>query len=201
VSADLVNLLPLLSCTGDVSMIRNLLATAVIVTLGSFVFAADFKSGPQSGEKVPGPFHPLNINGEAAGKKNCLYCQAGDDPTIAIFARNANDPVLEKLIVAVDAATTKYAKSELNSFVVFCSSDDKLEAKLKDLAAKTKLKKLVLAIESDSGPEKYNINKDADVTILLYKERVVATNFTFEKGKLSEKDVDSVVDEIGKLVK
>jgi hypothetical protein len=165
------------------------------------VFAADFKSGPQTGEKVPGPFHPLNINGEYAGKKNCLYCLAGDDPTVAIFARSPNDPVLQKLIVAIDEATMKYAKAEMNSFAVFCSTDEKMEAKLKDLAEKTKLKKLVLAIESDTGPEKYNINKDADLTILLYKERVVAANYTFEKGKLSEKDVDAILVGIEKLVK
>jgi hypothetical protein len=172
-----------------------------MAAFGGFVVAAELKSGPQAGEKVPGPFHPLNINGDSAGKKACLYCQAGDDPTVAIFARSSNDPVLQKLIVAVDEATTKYAKAELNSFAVFCSSDDKLETKLKDLADKTKLKKLILAIEADSGPEKYNINKDADITILLYKERMVVANFTFEKGKLSEKEVDAVLSGITKLVK
>jgi hypothetical protein len=182
-------------------MIRKLLSAAVVVALGSVVFAADFKSGPQAGEKVPGPFHPLNINGESAGKKNCLYCKAGDSPVVAIFARNADDPVLQKLIVAVDEATTKNAKAELNSFVVFCSGDDKLEAKLKDLAEKTKLKDLVLSIESDSGPEKYNISKDADVTILVYKDRTVTANYAFEKGKMCEKDVEAVLGEITKIVK
>lgn len=182
-------------------MIRKLLAAGVVVALGSAVFAADFKSGPQAGEKVPGPFHPLNINGESAGKKACLYCKAGDSPAVAIFARNADDPVLEKLIVAVDEATVKNAKAELNSYVVFCSSDDKLEAKLKALAEKTKLKELVLSIESDTGPEKYNINKDADITILVYKERTVIANHTFEKGKLSEKDVETVLGDITKIVK
>jgi hypothetical protein len=169
--------------------------------LGSVVLAADFKSGPQAGEKVPGPFHPLNINGESAGKKACLYCKAGDSPAVAIFARTAEDPVLQKLIVAVDAATTKNAKAELNSYVVFCSGDDKLEAKLKEMADKAKLKDLVLSIESASGPEKYNISKDADVTIVLYKERVVVANHAFQKGSLSEKDVDTVLGEIANLVK
>lgn len=182
-------------------MLRNLLATAVLVALGSFVFAADLKSGPQAGEKVPGPFHPLNINGDSAGKKACLYCEAGDDPTVAIFARNANDPVLKKLIVAIDEATVKHEKAEMHSFAVFCSEDSALEAKLKEVAEKSKLKKLVLAIDAEAGPEKYNINKDADVTILLYKERVVAANFTFEKGKLSDKDVETVLGGINKLVK
>jgi hypothetical protein len=29
------------------------------------------KSGPQPGSDIPGPFHVLNINGAAAGEKNC----------------------------------------------------------------------------------------------------------------------------------
>jgi hypothetical protein len=34
--------------------------------------AADLESGPQTGKKLPGPFHPLNVNGAMAGKKHCL---------------------------------------------------------------------------------------------------------------------------------
>jgi phage/plasmid primase-like uncharacterized protein len=182
-------------------MIRNLLATAVVVALGGVALAADLKSGPQAGEKVPGPFHPFNVNGEDAGKKACLYCKAGDSPTVAIFARTADDPVLRKLITAVETETAKNTKADLNSFAVFCSDDGKLEGALKDFAEKAKLKNLVLAIDAPEGPEKYNINKDAAVTVVLYKEHVVASNYTFEKGKLTDRDVDKIVAEIGKLVK
>ena len=56
-------------------------------------------------------------------------------------------------------------------------------------------------IEEPTGPEKYNINRDAEVTVILYKERVVKANHCFAKGKLSEKDVEMVSAEIGKLVK
>src|SRR5215207_10003749 len=106
-------------------MIRNVLASAVVVALGTVAFAADLKSGPQAGEKVPGPFHPLNINGESAGKKACLYCKAGDSPVVAVFARSADDATLQKLIAAIETATEKNAKAELNSFVVFCSDNEK----------------------------------------------------------------------------
>lgn len=182
-------------------MIRNLLAAAVVVALGAVAFAADIKSGPQTGEKVPGPFHPLNINGEDAGKKACLYCKAGDDPAVAIFARSADDAALQKLIAALETAVEKNSKASLNGYVVFCSDSDKLEGKLKELAEKAKLKNVVLAIESAEGPEKYGISKDADVTVLIYKERVVTANYTFGKGKLTEKDVEKVNADIAKLVK
>ncbi len=182
-------------------MIRKFLAAAVVVALGGVAFGADLKSGPQAGEKVPGPFHPLNINGESAGKKNCLYCKAGDDPVVAIFARNADDATLQKLITMVEAATEKNSKASLNSFVVFCSNNDKLETQLKDMAEKAKLKQVVLSIESPEGPEKYSISKDADITVLLYKDRTVVANHTFAKGKLTEKDAEKVVADISKIVK
>jgi hypothetical protein len=182
-------------------MLRKLLVALLAVVVGGLAIAGDLKSGPQGGEKVPGPFHPLNINGEAAGKKNCLYCEAGDSPTALIFARNPNDPNLEKLIVALDDAAVKNAKAEMCSFVVFCTNDEKLEAKLKALAEKCKLKKLVLAIDTETGPEKYNLNATAEVTIVLYKDRVVAANHAFEKGKLSEADVKTVLQEVDQLVK
>ena len=61
-------------------MIRNLFAAAVVAVLGGGLVAADLKSGPQTGEKVPGAFHPYNVTGEDAGKAACLYCKGGDDP-------------------------------------------------------------------------------------------------------------------------
>ncbi len=182
-------------------MTRKLLTAAVVMTLAPVALAADIKSGPQVGERVPGPFHPLNVNGEYAGKKACLYCNAGDSPVVAVFARNADDPALQKLIAALEVETEKNAKAELNSFVVYCSDDEKLQAKLKDFAEKAKLKRVVLSIESSEGPEKYGISRDADVTVLLYKERVVIANHTFGKGKMTENDVAKVVADIAKIVK
>jgi hypothetical protein len=36
------------------------------------VFAAEtLQSGPQPGERIPGPFSPLNVTGEDAGQKRC----------------------------------------------------------------------------------------------------------------------------------
>jgi hypothetical protein len=185
----------------EILMLRKFLASAVVLTLGGVALAADLKSGPQAGEKIPGPFHPLNVNGEDAGKKACLYCKAGDSPSVAIFARSADDATLKKLIATLEDATAKNAKAELNGFVVFCSHSDKLEGSLKAFAEKAKLKNVVLAIEEPAGPEKYNINKDAEVTIVLYKERVVTANYSFAKGKLTEKDIEKVSAEIEKLVK
>ena len=182
-------------------MIRRFLASAVVVALGGVALAAELKSGPQTGEQIPGPFHPLNVNGEDAGKKACLYCKGGDSPVVAIFARSADDAKLKKLIATLEVATAKNAKAELNGFVVFCSNNDKLQTQLKEFAEKAKLKNVILAIDEPAGPDKYNISKEADVTILLYKEHIVKANHSFAKGKLTDKDIETVSAEIAKLVK
>ena len=182
-------------------MIRVLAPVAVAALLAGVAPAADIKSGPQVGEDVPGPFHPLNVNGEDAGKKACLYCKAGDGPVVAVFARSADDAALNQLITKVEDIAAKNPKAELNSFVVFCSNNDKLESQLKEFAERANLKSVVLAIEEPAGPEKYNINREAGVTVVLYRERTVKANHSFAKGKLTEKDIDAITADIAKLVK
>lgn len=182
-------------------MLRPLFLTVALAAGGPTALAADLKSGPQPGEKVPGAFHPLNINGEDAGKRACLYCNAGDSPVVAVFARSADNPALQKLIAALEVETEKHAQAELNSFVVYCSGDTTLPLKLKKFADDAKLKRVILAVEAEEGPEKYSIHKDAEVTVLLYKERVVVANYAFAKGKMTEADVAKIVADIPKIVK
>jgi phage/plasmid primase-like uncharacterized protein len=182
-------------------MLRTMATVAGLLAIGTLALAADVKSGPQPGEKMPGAFHPLNINGDDAGRKACLYCKAGDCPTVAVFARSADDANLHKLIAALETETAKHAKAELNSFVVFCSDNDKLADTLKHHADKAKLKHVILAIESVEGPEKYKISKDADITVILYRDYVVKQNYTFTKGQMTERDVQTITAAIAQLVK
>ncbi len=158
------------------------------------------KSGPQVGEKVPGPFHPLNINGEAAGKKNCLYCANGGNPVAVVFARHLT-PEVAKLLSQLDAATVKNGGKNMGSYAVFMSDNEKLEGQLKDLAAKQGLKRLVLSIDNPSGPKAYNIAQDADVTVLLYNEFVVEANHSYGKGQLNDAAISKIVADVSKITK
>ena len=83
-----------------------------------------------------------------------------------IFAREVSDP-LTSLVKKIDAATAKNSDAKMGSFVVFCNDDETLAKKLKDLADKEKLEKIALAIGDKSGPEGYNIAKDADIDKIL----------------------------------
>src|SRR4051812_47470246 len=50
----------------------SVLACAAGLVLAAVANGAEIKSGLQPGDKIPGPFHPLNVNGSRAGQKNCL---------------------------------------------------------------------------------------------------------------------------------
>jgi hypothetical protein len=170
-------------------------ALALAVLAGG-LFAADaLRSGPQIGQAVPGPFEPLNINGANAGQKFCQYCVNGQNPVAMVFAREVSEPVT-KLVKELDAATVKNGDAKMGSFFVFLGEDESLEGKLKDLAKKERLKKTVLTLDNKTGPEAYNIAKDADVTVVLYTGRTVKVNHAFKKGQMTDKDVQKIIGEL-----
>jgi len=178
-------------------MIRTA-AVALVLFVGSAFAAEPVKSGPQVGEKVPGPFHPLNVNGEMAGKKHCLFCENGQNPVAMIFAREVDTNLIE-LIKKIDAATEANKACEMGSFVVFLSDDKDLEAKLKTVAEKSGLKKCVLSIDNPAGPKGYNVAEKSDITVVLYKDRKVEANHSFEKGKLDAKSIEAIVADVKKI--
>ena len=180
-------------------MIRSA-AVALVLFVGS-AFAADtVKSGPQVGEKVPGPFHPLNVNGEMAGKKHCLFCQNGSNPVAMIFARDVDENLIA-LIKKIDATTAANSEAKMGSFVVFLSDDKGLEKKLEEVAKKEDLKKCVLSIDNPAGPRGYQVSEKADITVVLYKDRMVEANHSFAKGQLKSADIDAIVKEVSKITK
>jgi hypothetical protein len=173
-----------------------LVAVALLVGVAG---AADVKSGPQVGERVPGPFHPLNCTGENAGEKFCLYCKNGQNPVAMIFAR-ANSPELTKLIKKIDEATARNKDHSMGSFVVYLSDSQKLEGELKELARKEKLQLCVLSIDNPAGPEGYKVAKDADVTVVLYTKGTVKANHSFKKGELKDKAIDTILANVAKIL-
>jgi hypothetical protein len=182
-------------------MIRKLFAGVFAAALvGGFALAADLKSGPQAGAKLPGPFHPLNATGEDAGKKACLYCKFGDDPVAMVFARSADCPQTAKLIKKLDEVTGANKKADMGGFVVFLSDSDKLADTLKAMAEKEKLKNVILAVDNPAGPDKYDVAKDADLTVVLYTDRTVKVNYAFKKGEIKDSDIDAIIKNVSKII-
>lgn len=116
-----------------------------------------------------------------------------------IFAREISDG-LTSLVKQIDAATAKHADCSMGSFVVFCSDDESLENRLKELADKEQLKHIVLAIDNPAGPRGYKLAKDADVTVVLYNKHTVKANHAFRKGELKEGDIARIVADLAKIL-
>jgi hypothetical protein len=116
-----------------------------------------------------------------------------------VFAREISDP-LTSLVKKIDSAVAKNNDCKMGSFIVFCSDDEGLEAKLKDLAKQEKIQNVVLTIDNPSGPAAYKVAKDADVTVVLYEKRDVKANYAFKKGELQQQDVDKIVADLAKIL-
>jgi hypothetical protein len=107
---------------------------------------------------------------------------------------------LTGLVKKLDKATADHADCKMAAFVILLTDDDKMEGKLKELAEKEGIKKVMLGIESQTGPPKLKIAKDADVTVLLYVKKSVKKNYAFGKGELTDKNVDEVVGAVKEIL-
>lgn len=174
--------------------IRVLCGIAIAAVSVATAAAGEIVSGLAVGAG-PTPFHPVNINGEYAGKKNCLVCEYGGSPVVAIFARKKSD-ALTGLVKKLDAAGDK----GLKSFVVFLSDDETLPTQLKKDAADLGLKHTIFAIDNVTGPRAWTISKDAEVTAVLYARRKVESNQVYASGKLDSAGVDRIVAVVPKLL-
>ena len=167
--------------------------------VGGVLAAGSLKSGPQVGDEVPGPFHPLNVTGPDAGEKVCLYCKNGAHPVAMVFARECN-PTVTKLIKQIDKATAQHSDAKMGSFVVFLTEDENMPKRLKKVADKEGIAHTVLAVQEPSGPAGYDVAKDADVTVVLYTRHTVKANYAFKKGDLKDGDINRIVGDVSKIL-
>jgi hypothetical protein len=114
----------------------------------------------------------------------------GNDPVAAVFAREIT-PGLTSLVKKLEQAAQS-GSPKTKAFVVLMTDDDKAESKMKDLVKAEKVEKVFLTIDNPTGPKNLKIAKDADVTVVLYTGKKVQKTLTFEKGKLTEKEADTV---------
>jgi hypothetical protein len=161
--------------------------------------AGAVKSGPQVGKRIPGPFHPLNVTGKFANEKHCLVCEHGTSPVAMVFARGVS-PGLTRLIKQLDAATAKNSDKNMGSFVVFLSDKEDLANQLKKVARDANVKHTVLAIDNPAGPEKYDVSRDADVTVVLYSRHNVIANHSFRKGELNDTAIGKIMANVPKIL-
>lgn len=152
------------------------LAIALVISVSS-VRADDLKSGPS--DKIKGAFNVKAITGEKAGETLCYVCKFNGEArpgVVLIFTQKADENVA-KLVKSVDEVQKSSAK--LGTVVVGVGGVE--AADLENLQKTHKLSTaLTVAVDKD-GPKAYTLNKEAAVTVLVYKKGgVIAKNFAFK---------------------
>ena len=166
-------------------------AFALLATAG-FVIAAEVKSGLAAGES-PAAFNVKDITGPSKGKSLCYRCQYGAKPVTTIFTREVT-PEVAALVKQIDEQVGANKDKNMKAFVVLLTEDADAGAKqLEKLAADQKITNVPLTVfDGAAGPAKYNISKDAAVTVMMWNKSRVAVNEAFAEAKLSQEQVASL---------
>jgi len=161
--------------------------------------AAGLQSGLKVGEKVP-TFYVRAITGPLKNKSVCYVCRNGDRPVVMLFIRQIT-PELKKLLKGIDAEVDQHRAAGLRSFGVFVASDSKeLLPQVQTLAFDEKLNlPLTIAAAPSDGSAGRSIHPDAAVTIILYREQTVVTNFAYRAEELKAEETEAVLKSIRAL--
>lgn len=118
---------------------------------------------------------------------------------VNVFAREVTDE-LASLVKQLDTVVGK--TNGAGGFVVLLSQDPDADAKkLEALAEKHDIKNLPLTIfDGATGPPRYKIAKDADVTVHAWVSTKVKANKAFAKGGLNKETIASTVAAVEKAL-
>jgi hypothetical protein len=180
--------------------LRSTLVSFVVALLSSGIaLAGSVVSGPQVGEKVPGPFKPLNVTGPEAGQASCQYCKNGTRPVAVVFVK-AITPEVAQLLKKIDTATAMNKERGLGSYVVLCTDTTGVDRQLAAFAQQMQIQNTILTLYKAGGPEKYRLSPEANVTVLLYNHLTVKTNHAFKNGELTGAAMDAILADLGKML-
>ena len=168
---------------------RVLFSLGVALALSlSVAVADDIKSGPD--KKIGGAFNVKAITGEKAGKTLCYVCQynAQQRPAVVLVFTQKADDNLVNVVKAIDGVQKNNEK--LGTVVVGVGGVE--AADFEKLQKDHKLTTPLTVAEDKDGPKAYTLNKDAAVTVLVYKKGgEVSKNFAFKTTKeAAEKATD-----------
>ena len=104
------------------------------------------------------------------------------------------------LVKKIDALVVAQQEKKLAAVVNFPGeADDETTEKIKKFGEKQRLKKVPLAVTSDG--DKFEINDDAEVSVMIYRGKKVKFNYALGKGGLDQKTVAAIVKDTKKMLK
>jgi hypothetical protein len=183
-------------------------------------------SGPSVGSDLPGAFQSLNVTGEWAGRFHCSVCETGLHPGILVFSRQVEEPgkPLVELLKGINGLVEAFPEARIGAAAVFLNDGIYLEllqtkiddmakvadlpltkailfkearfAQLAGLANEAKLGHVTLSLASEEGPKKYQIGKDAELTVIVYYKLHVLVNRSYAKDQFTSEEASKLLKEI-----
>ena len=186
-------------------MKRFIATTLAVVLMAGSIFAAEVKSGLQAGADI-GAFYVTKVAGaDDDGVKTkanlCYRCKNGKRPQVMVFTRS-NDAKVVNLIDQLDAAIAKNESKQLRAFVnVLGDSRGAANKGVKALATASKAENVpfVLPNEYENGPDNYQLNPEAEVTILVCNNHKVYASHAVASAK--ELDVKKILESVTSSLK
>jgi len=174
------------------------LTVAALALSVSAVRADDIKSGPDG--KIGGAFQVKAITGEKKGDTLCYICKYGAEErpaVVVIFTQKADDNLVT-VVKAVDEVQKNNAK--LGTVVVGVSGVE--AADFEKIQSTNKLTTPLTIAEDKDGPAKYKLNKDAAVTVLVYKKGgAITKSFAFADTKAAAAKAKEIAEAATEAVK
>ncbi len=105
--------------------------------------------------------------------------------------------LVKELDGMVDSAGEKKGNDTKHAFLVYLTNDpDAAEKELEAFAEKHQIKNIPLTVfDGEAGPPNYKIAKDAEVTIMMWKDKEVKVNQAFATDTLDKKAVKKVLEQ------
>lgn len=177
----------------------SLRSLCLSLCLAAPALADPCESGLKPGQR-PGPYSFNVATGPQRGQQTCYVCETGDKPAVVVFARKPSDAV-GKLLNRCDDFLLAQPKDSVRSWMTVLGEKT---VSLDDLAKWSKnagLKAVPVGVFDDPlGPPTYKLHADAEVTVLLWKDRKVVANFAFRAGELNDEAIKKVAEMFPKLV-
>lgn len=151
------------------------------------------KSGRQVGEYVP-TFYCRVVTGPLMNKSVCYVCRNGSRPVVMVLVRKVT-PELKPLLKSLDRIVDENRAIGLKSFGVLLSDDPVRDASsLQTFAFDNKISiPLTIANNTVADSSGMKVHSDAAVTVLLYRNRRVVSNFSYRDGELKSSQIQTVL--------
>jgi hypothetical protein len=112
-----------------------------------------------------------------------------------VFAKN-NAASLAGLVKKLDKLVADKKDSKLTSVVNIMAEEDaaeKAKEEITKFAETNEVKNVSLSVTDEKSAKNFKINPEADVTVMVYRDKKVTANHAVEAGKLDDKAIEAIV--------